>query len=77
MLRRAVTSLFGAEQRLTQAVPAAFYATASTDYAIAIKQAGEITNATTSSISSAEAGYTTGVPLETFNRKVCSLDGID
>ncbi len=76
MLRRAVTSFLGGEQRLSQAVPAAFYATASTDYAIAMKQAGEITAATTSTIMPAEAGYTTGVPLETFNRKVCLICSI-
>lgn len=46
------------------------FATASADYSIAMKKAAEITGAAESAMGPKEGGFTAGVPLDTFTRKV-------
>jgi NADH dehydrogenase (ubiquinone) Fe-S protein 4 len=46
------------------------YATAAADYSIAMKKAAELITPAEVAIQPKEAGFTTGVPLSTFTRKV-------
>ncbi|GLC37372.1 hypothetical protein PLESTB_001594400 [Pleodorina starrii] len=45
------------------------YATAASDYAVAMKKAAELVTPAEVAVQPKEAGYTTGVPMQTFSRK--------
>uniref|UniRef100_A0A7S0VGQ2 NADH dehydrogenase [ubiquinone] iron-sulfur protein 4, mitochondrial n=1 Tax=Polytomella parva TaxID=51329 RepID=A0A7S0VGQ2_9CHLO len=66
MLRKAVSTLFNLEKRVLY--QQAGFATAPQDFSLAMKKADEIYSGKT--VKAGDIGFSAGVPLETYNRKV-------